>query len=150
MNGTAVEIAPLRPRLHRPAGKARFYFRRTGFRQQPLPGLPYSPEFMAAYQAANGEQPSQPQIGSGRTVPDTINALVVTYYASTEWQHRLAEDTRKSRGRIIEKFRAEHGDKRVALLRREHIESMLVAIRTPAAQRNWLKARQATFQIWTR
>ena len=30
-------------------GHARFYFRRTGFKAVALPGLPWSPEFMAAY-----------------------------------------------------------------------------------------------------
>ena len=31
-------------------GKPRFYFRRPGFESVPLPGLPYSPEFMRAYE----------------------------------------------------------------------------------------------------
>ena len=64
-------------------------------------------------------------------MPGTINALVVTYYTSDEWQ-RLAADTQKKRRRIIEGFRAEHGDKRVALLRREHILKMLAAIDKPS------------------
>ena len=33
-------------------GHERHYFRRTGFRRVRLPGLPFSPEFMQAYQAA--------------------------------------------------------------------------------------------------
>src|SRR5437868_8386483 len=33
-------------------GKARFYFRRKGCPQISLPGLPWSPEFMAAYHEA--------------------------------------------------------------------------------------------------
>jgi hypothetical protein len=32
-------------------GKARWYFRRAGFKRMALPGLPWSPEFMAAYEA---------------------------------------------------------------------------------------------------
>jgi hypothetical protein len=121
-------------------GKARFYFRRAGLKQVPLPGLPYSPQFMVAYEAAMGGPAEEQEIGKGRTLPGTVNALVVTYYKSAEWQHGLAEDTRKSRRRIIEKFRHEHADKRVALLRRDHIQKMLDAIETPAAKRNWLKA----------
>ena len=54
----------------------------------------------------------------------TINALVVSYYKSNEW-HALAADTQKNRRRVIEHFRAQHGDKRVALLQREHLERML-------------------------
>jgi len=33
-------------------GRPRYYFRRTGFKLVPLPGLPWSPEFLAAYEAA--------------------------------------------------------------------------------------------------
>jgi hypothetical protein len=53
---------------------------------------------------------------------------------------RLAEDTRKTRRRVIERFRVKHGDKRVALLRREHIEKMLGQISRLSAKRHWLKA----------
>ena len=54
-------------------GKARFYFRRRGFKKVRLPGLPWSPEFMAAYEAALAGQPME--IGSARTKPGTIRAL---------------------------------------------------------------------------
>ena len=119
-------------------GKSRFYFRRAGFKKIPLSGLPWSPEFMAAYETALAST-QRIEIGASRTNPGTINALVVTYYKSDGW-HALAADTQKTRLRIIEKFRAEHGDKRVALLRREHILKMLGAIGKPSAKRHWLKA----------
>ena len=45
-------FAEIRPRVHRPHGKPRFYFRRRGFPSVNLPGLPWSPEFMAAYEDA--------------------------------------------------------------------------------------------------
>ena len=79
------------------------------------------------------------EIGASRTLPGTINALVVDYYRSDEW-HALADETKKTRRRIIERFRAQHGDKRVALLQREHIMKMLAAIQKPSAKRSWLKA----------
>jgi integrase len=119
-------------------GKSRFYFRRAGFKKIPLSGLPWSPEFMAAYETALAST-QRIEIGASRTNPGTINALVVTYYKS-DWWHALAADTQKARLRIIEKFRAQHGDKRVALLRREHILKMLGAIGKPSAKRHWLKA----------
>jgi hypothetical protein len=56
-------------------GKARFYFRRTGFKQHPLPGLPYSPEFMTAYEAAcGGETAPRAEIGIRRSKPGTVAA----------------------------------------------------------------------------
>jgi integrase len=128
-------------------GRARFYFRRAGFKQVPLPSLPWSPEFMEAYQAALGASPaSRMEIGASRTSPGTINALVATYYKSDAWMNRLKEETRKTRRRIIEKFRIAHGDKRVALLRQEHIIKMLGEIERPSAKRNWLKAIRGLIQ----
>src|SRR6266436_3616097 len=121
-------------------GKPRFYFRRAGFKSVPLPGLPWSPEFMAAYEiVAIGEGAPRIEIGSGRTKPGTINALVVAYYESAAWD-ALAIETQKTRRGVIERFRSEHGDKRVALLQREHILKMLAAIGKPSARRHWLKA----------
>ncbi|TMV43166.1 integrase, partial [Thioclava sp. BHET1] len=43
-------------------GRVRWYFRRKGYPTAPLPGLPWSPEFMAAYEAAM----------SGQKIPDGI------------------------------------------------------------------------------
>ena len=118
--------------------RVRYYFRRRAGKAMPLPGLPGSEEFMAAYAAALAGLPHV-EIGASRTLPGTINALVVNYYGSDDWQ-KLAADTKKNRGRVIERFRAEHGDKRVALLQREHILGMLAAIERPSAKRHWLKA----------
>jgi hypothetical protein len=121
-------------------GRVRYYFRRRGERAIPLPGQPGSEEFMAAYAMALGAGPDQaPEIGASRTLPGTINSLVVDYYRSTEWNDGLADDTRKNRWHIIERFRAKHGDKRVALLRREHVEKMLAEIGRPSSKREWLK-----------
>jgi len=66
-------------------GKPRFYFRRAGFKRVPLPGLPWSPEFMAAYDAAlKGE--ARVAIGAGRTKPGTVNDVVVRYLSSSAFQ----------------------------------------------------------------
>lgn len=121
-------------------GRVRYYFRRRGQKAAiPLPGLPGSDEFMAAYAAALATIPAALDIGADRTHPGTINALIVDYYRSAEWMN-LSDDTRKTRRRIIERFRTQHGDKRVALLRREHVELMLAGIKKPSAKRHWLKA----------
>jgi hypothetical protein len=122
-------------------GKARRYFRRRGQKRIPLPGLVGSEEFMAAYQLAlDGVPKPAVGIGAGKTLPGTINALVASYYASDSWANGLSEDTRKTRRRYIERFRTEHGNKRVALLQQEHIEKMLAAIPKLPAWRHWLKA----------
>jgi hypothetical protein len=55
----------------------RYYFRQRGCKAIPLPGLPGSDQFMAAYAAAAATDISEHalEIGAKRTVPGTINAL---------------------------------------------------------------------------
>lgn len=121
-------------------GKARRYFRRPGFKRVPLPGLPGSEEFMAAYQAAlSGESAPRLAIGASRTRPGSVSALIVRFYQTAQWAG-LAKSTQDTYRGIFERFRAEHGDKRVALLGREHIKRMHEAkLSTPAAANNWLR-----------
>src|SRR5438874_1828139 len=78
-------------------GKPRFYFRRAGFEAKPLPGMPYSSEFMSAYEAASAGQPLP--VGARRTRPGTMAALALSYFGSsayralrpsTQRRHRLA------------------------------------------------------------
>src|SRR5262249_51418908 len=117
-------------------GRLRHYFRRKGAKAVPLPGLPGSAEFMAKYQMELAAAPAPVETAADRTSPGTVNALAVSYYKSDEWLHQLGEDTRKTRKRIIERFRLKHGDKRVAMLRREHVLAMLAEIRKPTAKRH--------------
>jgi len=88
-------------------GRVRYYFRRRGEKAIPLPGLPGSEEFMAGYAMALAAQPDQLEIGASRTLPGTINALVVDYYRSADWQNGLADNTRKNRRRIVESRQAQ-------------------------------------------
>jgi hypothetical protein len=60
--------------------KPRFYFRRRGFKSVPLPGLPWSPTFMAAYENALGGQAIEP--GKGRHQPGTLNSFALSYIAA--------------------------------------------------------------------
>jgi integrase len=120
----------------------RHYFRKRGMSTIPLPGRPGSEEFMAAYAMALAgiSEAAKPEIGARRTAPGTIDALIVSYYKSDEWRHGLEEETRKTRRRIIEKFRERHGDKRVGLMRREHVVKMFAELEKASAKRHWLKA----------
>jgi integrase len=105
-------------------GKARWYFRRAGFKKVPLPGLPWSPEFMAAYERALAGQPAP--IGAERTIPGTLRALAVSYFASPAFRTKRAS-TQYTYRNVIERLCVEHGDKRVALLQREHVIKLLAA-----------------------
>ena len=109
----------------RKSGRLRYYFRRRGSKTIPLPGVPGSDEFMETYAAALAGLPETIiEPGASRTMPGSIDGLVAVYYKSDAWS-RLAPETKKTRCRIIERFRVRHGDKRVTTLRQEHVEKML-------------------------
>ena len=120
-------------------GKPRFYFRRPGFKSVPLPGLPWSPQFMEVYESALSGQPLQ--IGASKTKPGTVSAAIVGYYYDQSFL-ALAPSTQRPLRGILERFRAEHGDKRIALLQRQHIIALLRSKKRFAA-RHWLMAIRA-------
>ena len=119
-------------------GKTRWYFRRSGFKRSTLPGLPWSPEFMAAHEAAMNSAPEP--IGASRTQPGTVNAVVIAYFQNQLWTENLAPGTQAIRRPILERFREDHGDKRIAKLGAAHIAAMLDKRPTYHAKRNWLRA----------
>src|SRR5436190_10054750 len=139
-------------------GKPRFYFRRAGFKAVPLPALPWSPEFMTAYEAAMTGAARAIEIGSSRTVGGTVNAIVTQYLdcspSSTSPFETLAAETQRTRRNILDNFRERHGSKRIfyndgrgnriSLLTREHMQRIInEKIATPFAQRNLLNTLRA-------
>jgi integrase len=102
-------------------GKRRNYFRQPGRKQIPLPGLPGSAEFMAAYQAALGGGAAAVVASPGR---GTV-AAAVSLYLGTMAFGALAETTQRDRRTILARFREEHGDKPLALLQRKHVQKIL-------------------------
>jgi integrase len=112
-------------------GKPRFYFRRSGFKKVALPGLPWSPGFMAAYEAALAGQPLE--IGSARVKPGTVRALSVSYFNSIAFRS-LKPSTQSVYRNIIERLceqldknGSKLGDKRASTLRREHVVKLMAA-----------------------
>lgn len=107
-------------------GKRRYRFRRKGCKPRMLPGLPGSAEFMDAYQAALQQQATG--IGSSRSRPGSLSALVAAYYTSAEW-HLLSPSTQRMRRNILERFRASagplnlvpYGERRIQALARENL-----------------------------
>jgi len=92
---------------------------------------------MTAYEAAVAAEPVK-AIGATRTKPGTINALVVEFYGSARYQ-QLKPLTKSTYRNIIERFRAENGDRKVATLRTEHVRKMVDnRASKPAAANHWL------------
>lgn len=99
--------------------------------------LPWSPSFMSALEAARA-QGKPAELGAARTVLGTVNASIVSYYQSSAFK-ALAKSTQDNRRAILERFREDHGDKRVALMHSAALQVILNS-KSPAAQRNWKKA----------
>jgi integrase len=116
-------------------GKPYWRFRRRGYKEITLPGLPGSREFMAAYEAALDEP--RAEIGAKRTRAGSINAAVVGYYQSLAFRE-LAPDTQRIRRGVLERFRAEHGDRSIADMPPKFIALTLNKLK-PHAGRNWFK-----------
>jgi hypothetical protein len=102
-------------------GKPRFYFRRPGFESVPLQGLPYSVGFMRAYDAALAGQPRPPATRAG---PGTMAALALSYFGSPQF-NALRSSSQYVYRRTIERFGKDHGDKRAADMRRDHVVKLM-------------------------
>jgi integrase len=140
-------------------GKRRVRFRKGGFSTY-LKGTPWSEEFMRQLAAAlDGVKAQATNIGAGRTVAGTVNALIADYLdprGSSPFKTGAAE-TKRTRKNILENFRAAHGDKplfqidrtgqRIMLLTRERMQRFVnEKAATPFAQRNFLNTLRAMFR----
>jgi integrase len=117
-------------------GRPRHYLRRPGRKEVALPAMPWSTEFMDAYQAALNDAPPI-SIGAKRTMPGTVEEAIAHYVGSAAFVG-LAPSTQAMRRAILERLRVEHGTKRLRKLQPEHLARLLGKLR-PYAQRNWLK-----------
>lgn len=140
---THIRLPYVQAFVDRKTGAVFRYFRRPGCERVRLPGMPGSAEFMAAYQAAL-DAPAN-EIGGKRTKAGSVNAAIVEYYKSLAFCS-LAAGTQRMRRSILERFRAEHGDKPIAPLPAKFIALTLSKMQ-PFAARNWLKAIRHLIQF---
>ena len=126
-------------------GKPRFYYRRNGVKRVPLPGLPWSPDFMAAYAAAEASagKPAPPgPIGASRVVPGSLKAALVRYYASTNFTQDLAESTKGAVRNLLERFAAAEGrgERRLRDLQHRHLQAAISKFESASVQRSMLRS----------
>ena len=113
-------------------GRPRYYLRRRGFKKVPLTGIPWSPQFMSAYEAALAGQPLlQPGLGSVK--PGTMRALTASYFASPAFRSLKPRSQYVYRS-AMERFcrnvgvvGVAYGDKPAASMRREHVVKLVAA-----------------------
>jgi integrase len=122
-------------------GRAYWYFRLTK-PETPLPGLPWSPAFMAAYDAAlAGYRPSAPVLGASRTARGTVNAAVVAYYTDkTAGMLSLGTGSHAGVRSNVERFRTAFGDLPMRGLQTPNLQKYISALGSAAVQRNMLRA----------
>src|SRR5262252_362355 len=95
-------------------GRAHQYFRRKGYPRVPLPGLPWSPSFMAEYEKAM--RGARTAIGAGRVKPGSVAAVIAEYKDSREFFGSKSAGTQRMRRGIVDRFGAAYGDRPFALL----------------------------------
>ena len=79
-------------------GRSRFYLRRKGHKKVPLPGLPWTPQFMEVYAKAL-ERTGKIEIGAERTIVGTVNAAVVAYYKSHDFTRDISRARKQANAR---------------------------------------------------
>jgi len=132
------------PFVDKKTGLAYCYLRRRGYPLVRLRGLPWSPQFMAAYEAALAG-PRTP-IGAGHSKPGSVHAVVSSYLDSQKFFGSKKPGTQRMRRGILERFRAKHGDWPFAQLPAEWIEKLLDSM-PPHAARSWLATLRSLCQF---
>jgi integrase len=113
-------------------GGGYWYFERRGYARVRLPGLPWSPQFMAAYDAAMNGEPVP--IGADRVQAGTMADLIAKYYSNPAWR-ALKPQSQRAYRRILEKLRERHGAKLVSELKPKNIRKIAASIEAPSTQK---------------
>jgi integrase len=80
-----------------------------------------------------------------RWVPGSVNAAIVSYYASKATFQTLAPSTQMLRRVYLESFREKYGKNAIASMRPEFVVQMIDRM-TPSSAHNWLRAIRGLIQ----
>lgn len=124
-------------------GKKRYRFRKAGLPTYHFRSPPGTEAFRQEYRScleATAPAPAE------RIATGTVSELVARFYASPAWRGRMKPSSQRTYRGIIERFRAEHGDKPVALVETHHLDKILGKMAaTPAAANNLRKVMKRLF-----
>jgi hypothetical protein len=116
-------------------GKRRYYFRKRGFKKAPLPGLPGSEEFMAAYQAALAQHLD---IGERRTKPGIVAgqpAVTAEHFGAVSRVERRQSGSRvavkAARPAVRSRGHMTWGAEQIAAYRNTHALGSMARLRRP-------------------
>jgi integrase len=127
-------------------GRLRHYYRRPGFSRVSLPGVPGSAEFMAAYAEADARAPKIDHAAK-RVQPRSINAMIAEYYKSADFLD-LQPQTQANYRNILDRFRAQYGDKGAATIEPTHLNAIFHKMADrPGALRNLRRRLMKAFAV---
>ena len=100
--------------------------------------LPGTEAFAFEYQQWLAGKQFVEGVGASRTKPGSVSALIAKYYRSAEWAN-LSDATKATYRGVLERFRADHGDKPVHRLERPKVRDLVAAkANTPSAANGFL------------
>jgi integrase len=149
-----VEIAYVKAYRDR-HGRMRHYYRRKGLPTVALPGEPGTAEFMAAYAEADARVPRSPAdqlkaAAEARIQPRSINALIIQYYATPDFQ-QLRPSTRRAYRGQLDRFRTQYGSKGATTIQTHHLEAIFLKMADrPEAAVNLRKRLRKVFRLAVR
>lgn len=122
-------------------GKARYRFRRKGFKQYLFKQLPGTEGFREEYNAClAGLAAEKITAGSSRVAPGTFDDLIARYYRSPDFLDP-GERTREVYRGVIERWRVKYGAGKVRDLEARHVASMMAEMLPHRTAANMLRKR---------
>jgi integrase len=106
-------------------GELRRYFRKDG-KRTPLPGVPGSEEFMAAYQACLSSKPVPTPVQ--HKLDGSFGRLVTDFYASKMFKDDLKASSRKIYRSVLEPLVVQHGHRAVNMMTTEAVARIIERI----------------------
>ena len=135
---SVVKLPPGCKRYVDHTGVVRTYYRHTR-PPTPLPGLPWSVEFMQAYDAAKAcAGRDKPDDRRGRTKQGSLNAALVITMGDD--YTAMTKDVRGQNRGYLETLADDRGDRPLRELAHKHVQGFINKQATPTIQRNVLRA----------
>ena len=126
-------------------GVLRWRYRRPGKPQSQTKALFGSEEWWTWYSTADNAKPVE--IGASRTIPGSLNAVVVAYYGSADFK-RLAPVTQQTYRNIIDRFRSDKGDYPANKIEPKHVKAWRdIRADKPAAANTFVKVIRALMRF---
>lgn len=125
-------------------GKERIRLRRTGWKTHYAKAAPGTAEFTEEY--LQWERGGKIIVGGDKIRHGSFDELISRFYRTPKWRD-LSDSTKTTYRGELERFRAKYGNRLVAGMKAQHVESLLGQMQdTPSAANNLRKRLQQLFK----